>query len=47
MIGGEGVLVEIDESKFGHRKYNVGRVVEGTWIFCGLKKTLLDRFLSP
>ena len=32
-IGGLGTIVEIDESKVGHRKYNRGRMVEGTWIF--------------
>ena len=32
-IGGQGTIVEIDESKVGHRKYNRGRMVEGTWIF--------------
>ena len=31
-IGGYGWEVQIDESKFGSRKYNVGRVVEGTWV---------------
>ena len=33
MIGGEGHIVEIDETKFGKRKYNRGRMVEGSWIF--------------
>lgn len=34
-IGGAGSIVEIDESKWGHkRKYNRGRIVqEGTWVF--------------
>lgn len=33
MIGGEGHIVEIDETKIGKRKYNRGRMVEGSWIF--------------
>jgi len=31
-IGGPGVVVEIDEAKIGHRKANVGRMVDGHWI---------------
>ncbi len=31
-IGGEGKIVQIDESKFGKRKYNRGRQVEGHWV---------------
>lgn len=31
-IGGPGKIVQIDESKFGRRKYNRGRNVEGHWV---------------
>lgn len=31
-IGGQGETVQIDESKFGKRKYNKGRRVEGHWV---------------
>lgn len=34
-IGGNGVEVEIDESKFGKRKYHRGKRVEGKWVFGG------------
>ncbi|GBN84432.1 hypothetical protein AVEN_242463-1 [Araneus ventricosus] len=35
-FGGVGKVVEIDESKFGKRKYNRVRRVEGKWVFGGL-----------
>ncbi|XP_039281132.1 uncharacterized protein LOC120350666 [Nilaparvata lugens] len=35
-IGGEGHVVQIDESKFGKRKYNRGKRVEGQWVFGGI-----------
>ncbi|XP_047526406.1 uncharacterized protein LOC125063808 [Pieris napi] len=31
-IGGPGKIVQIDESKFGKRKYNRGRHIEGYWV---------------
>ena len=37
-IGGPGVEVEIDESKFGKRKYHKGHKVEGQWVFGGREK---------
>ena len=37
-IGGNGVEVEIDESKFGKRKYHKGHRVEGQWVFGGREK---------
>lgn len=37
-IGGPGIVVEIDESKFAKRKYNVGHRVKGGWVFGGREK---------
>jgi hypothetical protein len=40
-IGGEGVVVQIDESKFGKRKVagnRRGHRVEGAWVFGGVEK---------
>jgi len=38
VIGGEDVIVEIDESKFGKRKYNRGKRVEGCWVVGGVER---------
>ena len=32
-IGAEEITIEIDECKVRRRKYNVGRLPSGTWIF--------------
>ena len=45
MIGGPGVEVEIDESKFGRQKYNRGRMVEGHWVFGGTERITGNSFL--
>ena len=45
-IGGPGVEVEIDESKFGKRKYNRGKVVDGTWVFGGICHQTREFFLT-
>ena len=39
LIGGEGIEVQIDESKFGKRKYNRGHQVNGVWILGGVELT--------
>ncbi|CAC5413131.1 unnamed protein product [Mytilus coruscus] len=35
---GDSVIVEIDESKFGKRKYHKGCQVEGQWVFGGIER---------
>jgi len=35
-LGGPGKIVEIDESKFGRRKYHRGHHVDGQWVFGGI-----------
>src|SRR5580692_4738300 len=38
-IGGEGIIVEIDETKLGKRKYNRGHRVDGVWVLGGVERT--------
>ena len=44
-IGGIGKTVEIDESKFGKRKYNRGRYREGHWVFGGIERGTSEAFM--
>ncbi|KCZ80867.1 hypothetical protein H312_01695, partial [Anncaliia algerae PRA339] len=43
-IGGEGIMVHLDESKFGKRKYHQGHHVEGVWLFGGVEVTSERKF---
>lgn len=38
VIGGPGTIVELDECKFGRRKYNRGHRVDGTWVLGGVER---------
>ncbi len=42
-IGGPGVTVQIDESKFGKRKYHRGHHVEGVWVVGGVEINTVER----
>ena len=46
-IGGVDQIVEIDESKFGKRKYNVGQIVTNQWVFGGICRGTRDFFAVP
>jgi len=39
VIGGIGVIVEIDETKLGKRKYHKGHRVDGVWVVVGVERT--------
>ena len=46
-LGGPGKIVEIDESKFGKRKYHRGKHVEGQWVFGGYERGTGRVFMVP
>jgi transposase-like protein len=46
-IGGPNKIVEIDESKFGRRKYNRGHPVKGQWVFGGVERESGNTFFVP
>ena len=37
-IGGQGIVVEIDETKLGKRKCHRGHRVDGVWVLVGIEK---------
>jgi transposase-like protein len=39
IIGGTGIIVEIDETKLGKRKYHRGHRVDGAWVLVGVERT--------
>lgn len=41
------MTVEIDESKFGKRKYHRGHAVDGTWVFGGYERGSGRVFMVP
>ena len=41
-----GEVVEVDESKFGKRKYHNGRRVDGVWVFGGIDRRTRKFFNS-
>ncbi|GBN97962.1 hypothetical protein AVEN_245103-1 [Araneus ventricosus] len=45
-LGGVGHVVEIDESKFGKRKYHKGKRVEGKWVFGGIERGSKESFFA-
>ena len=46
VVGGEGIVVEIDETKFGKRKNNRGHHVDGVWVVVGVERTLERRMFA-
>jgi len=46
-IGGPNKTVEIDESKFGRRKYHRGQPVKGQWVFGGVERKSGEKILFP
>ena len=45
-VGGPGKVVEIDESKFGKRKYHEGRRVDGVWVFGRIERETKNCFFK-
>jgi len=43
LIGGQRIIVEVDETKLGKRKYHRGHRVEGAWVVVGVERTTARR----
>lgn len=46
-LGGPGVVVEIDEAKFGKAKNNRGRIIEWQWVVGGIERNSHKTFFVP
>ena len=46
-LGGPGVVVELDEAKFGKRKYHKGNYREGMWVLGAIDRQTKNCFLVP
>ena len=46
VIGEPGIIVEVDESKFGKRKYNRGHGVDGVWVLGMVERTPQRRIIT-
>ena len=46
-LGGPNKIVEVDESKFGRRKYHRGHPVKCQWVFGGVERESGRKFLVP
>jgi hypothetical protein len=38
-IGGSHIIIEIDETKLGKRKYHRGHIVGGVWVVVGVESS--------
>ena len=46
-IGGDRVVVEVDETLFTKKKYERGRVLNQVWLFGGIEKFSQKKFIVP
>ena len=46
-IGGDGVVVEIDETFFVKRKHERGRPLSSVWVFGGIERVTKKKFIVP